>query len=143
MSPTEAIISIYPEHAHAILAGRKTIELRRRVPALSLGMRLWIYATRPTGAVVGFVTIQEIVRARPQAIWERHSEAAAIDYSTFVDYFDGTEDATAILLAAARTVDPITVEQLRTIRSSFHPPQVLTLLSAVEAEALRKIANIS
>ena len=143
MNATEAIISIYPDHADAILAGRKTIELRRRIPALTTGMRLWIYATRPTGAVIGFVTTQEVSRGRPPTIWKRHREAAAIDYATFSAYFDGAQEAIAILLAAAKRIGPITVDQLREIRDSFHPPQVLTLLSATEAKALRKIAKIS
>src|SRR4051794_32919901 len=44
---TDAIISIHPSYADAILAGEKTIELRRRIPNISQGARLWIYATRP------------------------------------------------------------------------------------------------
>ena len=54
---TDAIISIHPDYADAIFAGKKTIELRRRIPEVPSGTRLWIYATRPTGAIIGFVTI--------------------------------------------------------------------------------------
>jgi short subunit dehydrogenase-like uncharacterized protein len=35
-----------------------------------------------------------------------------------------------------RHVGPITIDQLREVRDSFHPPQVLTLLTASEAKAL-------
>ena len=94
-------------------------------------------------AVVGFVTIQEVSRARPLTIWKRHREEAAIDYTTFATYFDGAMEAVAILLVAANRIGPITVNQIREIRDSFHPPQVLTLLSMTEAKALRKVAKAS
>jgi predicted transcriptional regulator len=54
---SDALISIRPGYANAILDGTKTIELRRRVPELVSGTRLWIYATRPTAAVVGVAPI--------------------------------------------------------------------------------------
>jgi predicted transcriptional regulator len=137
----DAIISIHPNYADAILAGTKTIELRRRIPELHSGTRLWIYATRPTGAVVGFATIKDISRAHPTTIWRRHRNGAGVDHALFKAYFIGAKEAVAILLAAARRVGPITINQLRGIRDRFHPPQVLTRLTASESKALRKLAR--
>jgi predicted transcriptional regulator len=137
----DAIISIHPTYADAILAGTKTIELRRRTPELRSGMRLWIYATRPTGAVVGYVTIQDVAKAHPQTIWRKHRSGAGVDHASFKAYFNGAKVAVAILLAAARRIAPITVDQLREIRDSFHPPQVLTHLTVSEAKALRRLVG--
>jgi predicted transcriptional regulator len=135
----DAIISIHPTYADAILAGTKTIELRRRTPELRSGMRLWIYATRPTGAVIGYVTIQDVAKAHPQTIWRKHREGTGVDHASFKAYFNGAKEAVAILLAAARRIAPITVDQLREIRDRFHPPQVLTHLTVTEAKALRRL----
>ena len=137
----EAIISIHPSYADAILEGTKTIELRRRTPELRSGMRLWIYATQPTGAVIGHVTIQEVAKAHPTTIWRKHREGAGVDLASYKAYFDGAKEAVAILLEAARRVGPITIEQLREIRDRFHPPQVLTHLTVAEAKALRRLAQ--
>ena len=137
----DAIISIHPNYADEILAGRKTIELRRRVPELPSGTRLWIYATRPTGAVIGVATIQEVARAHPATIWKKHRDGAGVDHASFKAYFNGAQQAVAIILAAVRHVGPITIDQLREIRDRFHPPQVLTLLTASEAKALHKLAQ--
>lgn len=142
MSTTDAIMSIYPGYVDAILSGRKTIELRRRIPNLPLGTSLWIYATRPTSAVVCRATIQGLTRGKPRSIWKKHRDATAIDFATFSAYFDGAEEAVAILLAAVEPVGPITIERLREVRGCFHPPQVATLLSAAEVEELRKVANL-
>jgi predicted transcriptional regulator len=126
----DAIISIHPGYADAILAGEKTIELRRRVPKLTRGSRLWIYATRPTGAVVGVVTIQEVAKASPSTIWKRHQNGAAVDLASYKAYFKGAQEAVAI-----------SIEQLRKIRNRFQPPQVLIRLTTSEAQALTRIAN--
>jgi predicted transcriptional regulator len=138
---TDAIISIHPSYADAILAGEKTIELRRRVPNLSAGTRLWIYATRPTAAVIGVATIRNVARAHPTTLWKRHRNGTGVDHASFRAYFNGAQQGVAIVLAAARRVGPITIEQLRSIRHGFHPPQVLTVLSEGEAKALRKLLH--
>jgi predicted transcriptional regulator len=137
----DAIISIHPSHADAILAGEKTIELRRRLPDLPPGTRLWIYATRPTAAVVGFVTIQDVARAHPRTIWNKHRSGTAVDHASFKAYFNGAQQAVAILLGATRRVTPITIDELREIREHFHPPQVLIRLTPAEGKALRKLAG--
>lgn len=137
----DAIISIHPDYADAILAGRKTIELRRRVPKLMIGSRLWIYATRPTGAVVGVVVVQDVAKAHPTTIWEQHREAAGVDQESFRAYFAGTHEAVAIVLTAAKRIRPITIEQLRSIRDRFHPPQVMIRLTVSESKALSKLAR--
>jgi predicted transcriptional regulator len=138
---SDAIISIHSDYANAILAGTKTIELRRRVPDLAIGTRLWIYATQPTGAIVGYVTIEKIVRAAPRALWNEHRARAGIEYDAFQAYFNGSQEGVAIQMAAAHRVPAITIDQLRGIRDGFHPPQTLTRLAPQEAEALQKLAS--
>jgi predicted transcriptional regulator len=142
MSETvDAIISIHPGYADAILAGQKTIELRRRIPTLTNGSRLWIYATRPMSAIVGVVTIREVAKASPSTIWRRHRAGAGVDHASFNEYFAGAQEAVAILLTAAERISPITLEQLRRIRERFHPPQVLLRLTDTESKALWRLAH--
>ena len=138
---TDAIISIHSDYANAILAGTKTIELRRRIPEISPGTRLWIYATRPIGAVVGSAIAQGVAKAHPAKIWKLHRNRTGIDHEAFKAYFNGSLMAVAISLGAAKRIEPITIEQLRGIRDRFHPPQVLTRLTSSEANALRKLAD--
>lgn len=138
---SDALISIRPGYADAILDGTKTIELRRRIPELANGTRLWIYATRPTAAVVGVATISDVNRAHPRTIWRKHRDGAGVDHASFMVYFKGAQEAVAILLAAAKRVGPITIEELREIRDRFHPPQVVLHLTNAEARALQRLAT--
>ncbi|MDE0040937.1 MAG: ASCH domain-containing protein, partial [Candidatus Poribacteria bacterium] len=66
----DALISIRPNFAEAILAGKKTVEIRRRIPALQVGTRLWIYATRPLGAIIGTAIVAKIIEGTPTELWK-------------------------------------------------------------------------
>ncbi|OQW39135.1 MAG: hypothetical protein A4S12_11620 [Proteobacteria bacterium SG_bin5] len=139
----DAIISIHPHHAQAILDGAKTIELRRRIPQLSVGTRLWIYATRPVGAVIGVATVEGIVRGEPEQIWLEFGDQSGIGRDDFDSYFDGSDVAIGLLLAnAQRGTEQVAIEELRSLRQGFHPPQVMMTISNNEAAALQKMTNI-
>lgn len=141
---SDAIISIHPRHAYAILDGAKTVELRRRIPPLSIGTRLWIYATRPVGAVIGVATVERIVRDDPAQIWLEFGDQSGIDRGTFDAYFDGSNVAIGLLLADIRpSPEQVAIEQLRSIRDGFHPPQVMMSISNHEAATLHQMAYSS
>lgn len=143
-SDSDAIISIHPRYAHAILDGVKTIELRRRIPSISAGTKLWIYATLPVGAVIGTATVDRIVRGDPEAIWVQFGHQAAIDRPDFDAYFDGAQEAVAILLSEAqRNTEHIEISQLRELRRGFHPPQVMIRINEQESQSLRRLSRAS
>lgn len=140
----DAIISIRPSYAEAILEGVKTIELRRRIPAISVGTRLWIYATRPVGAVIGMATVERIVRGEPEEIWIKFGQQAGIRRPDYDAYFDGAEEAVGLILAEVqRSVKYVEIERLRTLREGFHPPQVIMWINSNEAQSLRRMAKVS
>ncbi|NIJ09530.1 putative transcriptional regulator [Sphingomonas vulcanisoli] len=143
MTPdSDAIISIHPRHANAILDGAKTIELRRRIPYLSIGTRLWIYATRPIGAVIGMATVERIVRGDPEEIWLEFGDQAGIERIDFDAYFDGAQEAIGLILVdVRRNAEHVEIEQLRCLRDRFHPPQVMMNISNREAQLLHRMAG--
>lgn len=127
--PEVAIISIHPEYAEAILSGKKTIELRRRIPKIEEGTRLWIYATRPQAAIIGSAIVASITRESPASIWMQHSKDAFIPKKDYNNYFRGTDKAIAIRLINAEKCHPVKIDKLREIKEGFHPPQVLIRIS--------------
>ena len=135
-----ALISIKPIFADAILSGAKTIELRRRIPALGIGTFLWIYATRPRAAVVGTAMVSAIIKGTPEEIWDACSDDAAIDRCTFDAYFDGSTSAFGIVLTEIVKREPVGFEKLKEIRGNFHPPQVLMRMTEQETLSLHKEA---
>lgn len=139
--PSDAIISIRPFYAEAILANRKTVELRRRIPLTPRGTRLWIYATKPIAAIVGTAIVSEVSRGAPADIWSAYGRDAHISVEAFDAYFEGTGEAIAIMLHDIRRIPDIGIEQVREILGAFHPPQVLTRISDDDASSLERWAE--
>ena len=83
LETSEAIISIRPIFAEEILRKRKTVELRRRIPATKVGTRLWIYATRPVSSIIGIAKVSNIIRSDPAAIWSLYSALVGINRAEF------------------------------------------------------------
>ena len=135
-----ALISIRPRYAEAILTGEKTVELRRRIPAIDLGTRLWIYATRPLGAIVGSAIVDKIIEGTPVEIWDICMDRISIDRCEYDEYFAGADSALGIVLTDVTRRRPIGIEKLREIQKGFHPPRVLARLSRQETSSLSSLA---
>lgn len=139
--PNEAIISIRPIFAEAILSGRKTVELRRRIPPIEIGARLWIYSTRPTASIVGIAIIDTIFRGTPHAVWETYADRTGVNRSDFDRYYEGAREAIGIRLSKVQRIHPIGINQLRVWKDGFHPPQVLSRITASEAKRLLQMSS--
>lgn len=143
MPAEDAIISIKPWYANAILNGTKTVELRRRIPSIPIGTRLWIYSTLPIGAVIGTAIVEKIVKDHPENLWNSYQDQVGVSYSDFQEYFLGTNQAVALILTAVQCGTPIDIGQLRLVRKGFHPPQVLSRISNYEAQTFGELLQMA
>ena len=122
----EALISIKPQYADAILDGRKTVELRRGRVKIGPGSRLWIYSTLPRGQIEGVAVVDGVVTGSPATIWKRYREQACISKQEFDSYADGRDVMSAILIREViRTEQKLALSLLRSKIRSFHPPQFM------------------
>ena len=135
----EILISIYPEYAKAIFRGEKTVELRRRIPGLRSGTKMWIYATKPVGAILGFATVADVTKGPPGIMWKIFGDRAAVGREKFDSYFSDTDIATCITLTGVNEGSPLSAECFKTVRSRFHPPQLFTRLSGEESAYLTRM----
>ncbi len=124
-----AIISIRPQYIDKILAGEKTVEIRKRPIRMAPGTLLWLYATRPYGCIAGMCTVKAVLRSHPDEIWESYSNETGISYDTFVSYVNGAEKITAITLDTIKPVDQsMTLQDIRKQIQIFHPPQFFSYI---------------
>ena len=63
------VLSLKPRFAEAILAGTKTVELRRTTPRIEVPTRALLYATTPVRALLGTCIITEVRTADLTALW--------------------------------------------------------------------------
>ena len=129
-------LSVKPRYAWAILAGDKTVEVRRRFPDLSEGTTIVIYASSPERQVLGSVTLTAIERAASTAVWDQYSDAIAIDREALDEYLDDSTVAALLRISAPiRWNRPVTLEELRTAMD-VEPPQSYRYLSPEQLATL-------
>ncbi len=118
------IVSIKPEYATKITSGEKKVELRRRFPFGTVtGARIYVYASAPIQAVIGYATIRTVDRIPPDEIWSRYSAVACIARDDFVAYYSHSKIGFVLVLD-----DPVLLEHpvpLAALKSElgFTPPQ--------------------
>ena len=119
--PTSALLSIRPEFAEALLEGRKTYELRRRLFARDDVERIVLYASHPTQRVVGEFSVDHILKLEPRKLWTATSRGSAVPREFFDVYFEGRDVGFAVKVGK-----PKRYRQPKTLRESFgltRPPQ--------------------
>lgn len=132
--PTDAghiLISLEPRHAENILAGRKQVELRKRVMKIVPGTTVWIYVKLPVGCIVGSARIGATDASSPSALWRRYGSVSGLTKREFFEYFDGSQLGIALTLeGSSRLRNYISLDALRELCESFQPPQFFARLSA-------------
>jgi predicted transcriptional regulator len=137
--PKDLLLSIKPEYASAIMAGRKTVELRRKFPEdVAPGSRAYIYSSSPVQAVIGIATVDRVDRMPLDILWKKHGQASCIDRLTFNEYFVGQADGCAVVLKSVKALaHPIARDALKATLGIV-PPQSFMYLPA---EFEKKFAN--
>lgn len=130
------LLSVQPRHAAAILAGTKTVELRRRAPRDVDGATIVLYASGAVRAVVGTVQVTGIANGSPDAIWRHFRRQIGITRPEFDVYFTGTDEAYALVLTDPNVApSPMQLPDLR--QHDLEPPQSWRYLTRTVIRTLR------
>lgn len=116
----QALLSIHPEHAEAILSGAKSFEFRKVAFRQQIEIVL-IYATAPISKVIGSFEVEAIISAEPSAIWEQASQSSGLTRERFDAYYSGKSVAHAIKVINPRRFSR--PKPLSTYVKSGTPPQ--------------------
>jgi predicted transcriptional regulator len=118
------VLSIKPEYATKIIAGEKTVELRRRFPPGTVtGALAYVYATVPIQAVIGWATIADVRSMAVPQIWAEFERAACIGPDDFWQYFGNLKNGYVLVLERPRALaHPVKLSELRA-SLNFVPPQ--------------------
>lgn len=126
--PTRVLLSVKPQFAEAILAGRKTYEFRRAMFRRRNVNTVVLYASSPVCRVVGEFTIQEVLSLALDALWEKTREGGDIDRDYFYRYFRGLEGGYALKVNRVRRYrSPL---YLKKDLGITHPPQSFCYLTS-------------
>lgn len=137
------LLSLKPEHAANIYSGRKTVELRKNCPAKSVPLLALFYESGPVKAVTGSISIDNVITASPDFIWEHYGSRTCISQDDFRRYFGKKYAGHAWEVASMRRYDePIPLAELRQRWPGFHPPQSWRYLDSGQWDTLTKIDHV-
>jgi len=135
-------LSIHPRYVEMILAGTKTIELRRQRPRDIVGDWIAVYATTPVRCLKGIVQVKEVHIAGVQELWREFQSQAGISKKDYEFYFSGIEQAVGIELAnPVSFTKPISLCDLRKEWPGFQPPQGFRYLDADQTRFVNSFAE--
>ena len=100
---------------------------------------MWIYATKPVGAILGYVVVAGVSKGPPATMWKIFGDSAKVGREHFDNYFHEAKVAVCISLRGAREGEALLAEHFKTVRPKFHPPQLFTRLSEYEASYLQNM----
>ncbi len=135
------VLSLRPRFAEAILAGVKTVELRRTVPKIVIPTRALLYAASPVRALLGTCVITSVRSADLAALWHEYGPRSKLSFGEFQQYFKGVNTGTALTLSGPQTLNrPIPLQDLRAKPRNFRPPQSFAYVDTKTGNQLIQMA---
>ena len=126
------LMSIRPSFAEQIMAGTKTVELRRRTPRFAVGGLVVIYASRPVQAFVGAFQLRGLETDNPLALWPRVAPKAGMTWDSYRKYFKGAISAVGLHVGARWIAkETLSLREIRAEWPGFRPPQSYRYVDAV------------
>jgi predicted transcriptional regulator len=140
------LISLHPRHCQNILAGNKTIELRKRSPKaikpvffpgnkqglIPKFTQILMYETNPTAAIVGLTTPTEILE-HTCSEWHEFTSELCLSVSEIEEYLGGY-CGWGIKVENPQLITPIPLSKMRDL--NITPPQGYRYLSDELVEKL-------
>jgi predicted transcriptional regulator len=122
---TDVLMSIKPTFAERIVAGSKSVEIRKRFSDKWAGHDVILYASQPRGALVGTATIGSVTKGRPADIWSQFETGIACSKAEFDCYVGAAHNITAIELKGITPYQEVVhlSELSQLLREKLRPPQ--------------------
>ncbi|WP_423916938.1 ASCH domain-containing protein [Candidatus Poriferisodalis sp.] len=107
LDPARALVlSLKPRFAQAILAGTKTVEVRRVMPRITISTLALLYASGSARALVGTCVVRSVARYSTDELWHLHGVDTALSKTEFDAYLEGRDCGVALLLECPEPLPP-------------------------------------
>lgn len=118
-----AILSIKPVYANQIVAGTKTIELRKSAMGLSADDVVLVYSSAPEQQLSFWFRIRKLETLPVAEMWRRYEDRLGIGREDYEEYFAGTDNATGLHVGEIHRLTPVALVEIRRAVEGFVPPQ--------------------
>jgi predicted transcriptional regulator len=138
-----AILSIKPIYANQILAGTKTIELRKAPMGLTSGDVILVYSSAPEQRLTFWFQIKAVEILTVEEMWNRHQAKLGIDHEDYCSYFSELDLAVGFHVGKLNKLSPISLREIEEVVPGFVPPQGLIWVRDDSWRFERLIAKLS
>ncbi len=129
------VFSISPEYAHAILAGKKSVEFRRNGAPTKI-THIVIYSTKPDQEIVGYSEVENIIEESPNKLWSMFGKFGHINHEDFKSYYLGTTTGKCYLIKKSyRFARPIPLTKCKSFSKA---PQSFLYIEQTEWNNLKR-----
>lgn len=101
---SKILLAIKPEYVDRILKEEKLFEFRKRIPTQPVDT-IFIYCTYPIMKVVASISVKDVIKGSPTAVWAKTKHAAGISRYHYRLYFKGVKTAYAFSLGKINQFD--------------------------------------
>lgn len=131
------LLSVKPKFADLIVDGSKLVELRRTVPAQTVGT-IAIYSSSPIQAIVALADVKETIEASPTKLWAiAKDNGGGLTRAELMAYFAPKKTGFAIMLQNVRVYGkPVKPSK---IFKPFAAPQSFRYLTPKELQKLEQL----
>lgn len=91
------LMSVKPEYADKIIKGVKKVEFRKTCFSNQV-KRVYIYSSHPVKRIMGYFTVEKIIKQSPQLLWDKYHLTGGIDQTKFFRYFEKRDKGNAIII---------------------------------------------
>ncbi|MGB3649645.1 MAG: hypothetical protein WBA41_00235 [Rivularia sp. (in: cyanobacteria)] len=116
-------LSIKRIYAERIIAGTKTIELRKRPIGMELGNLILLYETVPDCIIRGGFIADKTISLPVQKMWEKYNSVMGVEKEFYDSYFDNCEFAYGTFIYRNFAFPELPLNQIHKLCSGFTPPQ--------------------
>src|SRR5271165_388194 len=138
-----AILSIKPTYANQILAGSKTIELRKSAMGLTAGDVVLVYSSAPEQRIAFWFRIKNIEALSVGEMWDRYASRLGIAHEDYLAYFSDASDAVGLHVGEMHAITPIPLTTIERLVPGFVPPQGLMWLRGEVGRFGDLLSNLS
>ncbi|MBI2831989.1 MAG: ASCH domain-containing protein [Chloroflexi bacterium] len=123
-----ALLSIRPKYAEAIMNGDKRYEFRKTIFRDKEIEKVFVYSTAPVKRIVGYFQIGGVIEDNPAHLWEEFSAMSGLNDAEFFAYFGDAERGFAIEIAGVKQFE--TALDPKKHIPGFVPPQSFCYLDS-------------
>ncbi|EMM1341387.1 hypothetical protein [Enterobacter roggenkampii] len=117
------LMSIKPRYSHEIITQNKKIEIRKKIGKyFTPNSYIFIYSSSPEKKIIGFFQIDAIIRFDKDSIDDNLLLKSCLTKKEMIDYIEN-EKAFGIKIKNVNVIQPITLDEMKTLFKDFTPPQ--------------------